>query len=181
MALRRASILKAVDVKDWPKAYAEIYAYNSIFTEEYRLHFSTTKYNEIMSEKSYIVCHLCKERVIESEIDKYKIPLDKIESKIRFGKLYVLCFKCPNCLKRVRVEKCGLVHQKPKTPTFTGFIPEAPNLNPISISGDKQCLAWVMIAVGELENASSRYRHDYESRDSAIGEELPDDGEKNGG
>lgn len=175
-----------------PSNFTAITAYlnsiNGALPDEYTVKISTSKYNDIIQQDLIYPCNHCTtEYEYKDENDKIKTetrPTEhnknkvKIKTKLLDSTLSILSSKktvqvweCPKCHKDNLLSKTNPIQTKLAEPYFLRVIPNPPNRTGslLDRTGYKiNFVRWAFQFYNELSHSMSRYRLEYQPKDSDL-------------
>ena len=175
-----------------PSNFTGIVAYlNSInagLPDEYTIKISTIKYNEIMQQDILYPCNHCTtEYEYKDENDKTKTetrPTEHNKNKIKIktkllsstksilsDKKSVQVWECPKCHKDNMLSKTNPIQPKLAEPYFLKVIPNPPSRTGSLLDRTSfriNMMRWAFQFYNELSHWMSRYRLEYQPKDSDL-------------
>ena len=167
-------LLRSLKAGQFNNFLGEIKANNSLLPEEFRIKISTEEYNKKVQTKLIVKCPECDYETSRDNIKPYKIIQSTLDS-ILTKKTSTKVWDCPECKKRVLLEKTDMTQEKLPDPVYFRVVPEPPKRE--NNLTDRQAFvsnfkAWAWTFVHELEKSIADYREKYLQRNQMEGDGL---------
>lgn len=141
---------------------------NALFTDDYRIEISTTKYEQLRASSIKIECPKCSEQFSNSEIRKFDLLLPFIDS-VLCGKMYRESWKCPKCEEMNFLSESKIITTEHQNPFYLKVIADPPVRHGLidRMGWHEKWQVWFFNAMEELEHQLGRYRAEYQAQEES--------------
>ena len=170
--------LQCIDQRNYIGVAGAVNEMNALFTDDYRIEISTTKFEQLREKSIKIECPKCLEQFSNSEIRKFDFLLPFIEGILAKQKT-VKAWHCPKCEETPFLSESKIITIEHQNPFYLKVLPDHPVRHSIAdrMGWHERWQVWFFNAMEELEHQLGKYRAEYQAQEETG--EMIEEGSEN--